>query len=86
MISVSETRVSLADAKARLSELADRASRGETIIITKRGKPVLQLSLPGKGPRQPIDKAALQRLTDSMPVQEEGAGDFMRELRNHSRY
>jgi hypothetical protein len=34
--------VTLADAKARLSELVERAASGETVSITRRGKPVAQ--------------------------------------------
>jgi antitoxin (DNA-binding transcriptional repressor) of toxin-antitoxin stability system len=51
------TVVSLAEAKAHLSELTDKAAQGETVIITKRGKPVAQMSTPNK-PRRPIDLAA----------------------------
>jgi antitoxin (DNA-binding transcriptional repressor) of toxin-antitoxin stability system len=32
--------VSLATAKAHLSELVERVSNGETVCITRRGKPV----------------------------------------------
>ena len=35
--------VSIADAKAHLSELVERASGGETVQITRRGKPVAQI-------------------------------------------
>jgi prevent-host-death family protein len=31
------------DAKTRLSELLDRASRGESFVITKHGRPVAKL-------------------------------------------
>ena len=36
--------VSLADAKAHLSELIDRAEAGEAIDITRRGRPVVRLT------------------------------------------
>jgi prevent-host-death family protein len=36
-------RVSLAEAKARLSELVERAATGEAICIMRRGKPVAQI-------------------------------------------
>jgi len=32
--------IGLAEAKARLSELIERAASGETVCITRRGKPV----------------------------------------------
>jgi antitoxin (DNA-binding transcriptional repressor) of toxin-antitoxin stability system len=38
--------IALFDAKNRLSELVDRVLEGETIIITRRGKAVAQLTLP----------------------------------------
>lgn len=36
--------VGLFDAKNKLSELVERAERGEEIVITRRGKPVAKLS------------------------------------------
>ena len=77
--------VSLADAKARLSELVSRAAEGETVQITRRGKPVAQLT-PVVAPRKPIDIEALRKLTESMPMQTESAGDFIRRMRDDSRY
>ena len=38
------SEVALFDAKNRLSELIDRIQNGETIVITRRGKPVAQLA------------------------------------------
>ena len=35
--------VSIADAKAHLSELVERAAGGEAVRITRRGKPVAQI-------------------------------------------
>jgi prevent-host-death family protein len=77
--------VSLADAKARLSELVDRAERGEDVCITRRGKPVVRLTRIER-PKKPIDVAALRRLTDSMRISEESAGDFIRRMRDDARY
>ena len=82
---MNSTVVSLADAKAHLSELTDKAARGETVIITKRGKPVVQMSPPDK-PRRPIDLAALQRLTADQPMQPQPAGEFVRAMRDQTRY
>ena len=77
--------VSLADAKARLSELVERAANGEPVQITRRGKPVAQI-VAVQAPRKPIDFAALRELTDSMPLQAESAGDFIRRMRDDERY
>jgi prevent-host-death family protein len=77
--------VSLADAKARLSELVDRAEAGEPVTITRRGKAVAQITAV-KQPKKPIDVAAMRALTESMPMQAESAGDFMRRIRDEERY
>ena len=77
--------VNLAEAKARLSELAALAASGETVVITKRGRPVARLSRP-EVPRKPVDLAVLQRLTEQMPPQAESAGRFMRRVRDDERY
>ncbi len=77
--------VNLAEAKAHLSELLDRVEAGDTIEITRRGKPVARLSKVS-GPRQPIDFAALKELTDRMPPQNESAGEFVRKMRDSDRY
>jgi antitoxin (DNA-binding transcriptional repressor) of toxin-antitoxin stability system len=75
----------MADAKARLSELADIAAAGETVVITKRGKPAVQLTRP-ETPRSPVDLAALRQLTSKLPLQSEDAGSFTRRLRDETRY
>lgn len=77
--------VNLADAKAQLSALVDRAAAGEPVCILRRGKPVAQIT--GiQSRRKPIDAAALRGVTDRMPRQTESAGDFMRAVRDGERY
>lgn len=41
------TEIALFEAKNRLSELIDRVQQGEVIAITRRGKVVAQLGMPG---------------------------------------
>jgi prevent-host-death family protein len=77
--------VNLADAKARLSELVERAEAGETVRITRRGKAVAELSSVKK-PRRPVDLTALRMLTESMPRQRQPARDFVRKMRDRERY
>jgi prevent-host-death family protein len=77
--------ISLADAKARLSELVDRAEAGEDVCITRRGKPVVRLTRLQQ-PKKPVDVEALRRLTASMPMQPESAGEFIRRMRDEDRY
>jgi prevent-host-death family protein len=76
---------SLADAKARLSELIDKVEAGETVEITRRGRSVAKI-VPASAPPKPIDWDALRRATAKQPMQEEGAGDFIRRMRDSDRY
>ena len=78
-------QVSLAQAKAHLSELIDRVAAGETVCITRRGKPVAQLSAVAP-PRKPVDVEALRALTEKMQMQPESAGEFVRRMRDEDRY
>ncbi len=79
------TRVSLADAKAHLSEWVARAEAGEAVCITRRGKPIAQLTAFVR-PKKPVDLEALRKLTASAPEQTESAGDFVRRMRDEDRY
>jgi prevent-host-death family protein len=77
--------VNLADAKAHLSELVDRVEAGDSIEITRRGKPVARLTAVAR-PRKRIDAALLQSLTATMPLQSGSAGDLVRSMRDDDRY
>jgi prevent-host-death family protein len=77
--------ISLAEAKACLSELVERAGGGETVCITRRGKPVAQITAV-ETPRKRVDIAALRAMTDAMPPQRESARDFIRRMRDEDRY
>jgi prevent-host-death family protein len=77
--------VNLADAKAHLSKLVDRAAAGGTVRITGRGKPVAQITAV-QTPRRRIDLSALRAMTDMMPLQRESARDLLRRLRDEDRY
>lgn len=79
------TSVNLADAKAHLSELVAQAEAGEDICITRRGKPVAQLTKV-QAQRRPVTLAALRAVTDTMPMQTIGAGELLRQMRDESRY
>jgi prevent-host-death family protein len=77
--------ISIVEAKARFSELVERPEGGEAVQITRRGKAVAQLVAVPR-PRKPIDVAALRALPESMPMQSESAGDFVRRMRDEDRY
>jgi prevent-host-death family protein len=77
--------VNLADAKARLSELVDRVEAGDSIDITRRGKPVARLTAVAR-PHKRIDAALLRSLTATMPLQAHSAADLVRSMRDGDRY
>ncbi|MER8553853.1 MULTISPECIES: type II toxin-antitoxin system prevent-host-death family antitoxin [unclassified Mesorhizobium] len=77
--------VNLADAKAHLSELVDRVEAGDSIDITRRGKPVARLTAVAR-PRRRIDAVLLQSLTATMPLQAQAAADLVRSMRDGDRY
>ncbi|THD60866.1 type II toxin-antitoxin system prevent-host-death family antitoxin [Phenylobacterium sp.] len=79
------TDVTLASAKAHLSELVSRVAQGDSVRITRRGKPIAQLSQVAP-PRAPIDLDGLRALTDTMPVQTETAAVTIRSMRDGERY
>jgi prevent-host-death family protein len=77
--------VTVAEAKAHLSELIERAERGEPVRITRRGKLVARLTGVERQIR-PIDLNALRALTESQPVQPEPARSWLRSVRDQERY
>jgi prevent-host-death family protein len=77
--------INLADAKAQLSALVDRVEAGDSIAITRRGKPVARLTAVAR-PRQPINAARLQALTTSMPQASATAAHLVRSMRDGDRY
>jgi prevent-host-death family protein len=77
------THINLAEAKAHLSELVARAEAGESIQISRRGTPVVQLSSLLK-PRKRIDLAELRAVTDAMP--ESTADNVVAVMRSQARY
>jgi prevent-host-death family protein len=67
---INMTGINLAEAKAHLSELVDRAISGEPQIIMRRGKPVAKI-VAIEEPRKPLNVDRLKALTDSIPMGEE---------------
>lgn len=76
--------LNLAEAKAHLSELVDRVEAGDSIDITRRGKPVARLTAVAK-PRKRIDAGLLESLTATMKPQTEGASAVVRAMRDSDR-
>jgi prevent-host-death family protein len=79
------SKVNLADAKARLSELVERAAAGETVEILRRGKAVAQIIAVDR-PKKAIALAALKAVTEGSPKQPESARKFIRRMRDDARY
>jgi prevent-host-death family protein len=79
------TRVNLADAKARLSELVERAATGEPVEILRRGKAVARIVAVDR-PRKQVALAMLEAATEGMDEQEEPARSFVRGMRDDARY
>ena len=77
--------VNLADAKAHLGELVMRVEAGESIQISRRGKPVAQLNTIPR-PRKPIYLSELRAVTDTLFRHPEAAGDAIRAMRDEARY
>lgn len=79
--------VGIFEAKTHLSDLVDRAERGETITITRRGKPVARLSPPAPAhdvARAKAAAASLRELQASLRSQPFTA-DEIRSMRNEGR-
>ena len=72
---------SVAEAKTHLSELLDRAERGEEVVITRRGQPVAQLA-PVRPTKPGIDFARLRALRAAMPVSKTTATKVVRRMRD----
>ena len=70
--------VNLAQAKARLSELLDKVEHGESVIITRHGRPVANLSAVA-APKQPLKPMAAFRAR--MPRLRRSSAILLREAR-----
>jgi prevent-host-death family protein len=73
--------VNLAQAKARLSELLDGVEKGDAVVITRRGRPVANLSA-ATPPRQSLKSMAAFRAR--MPRLRRPSAILLREARDES--
>ena len=73
--------VSLAQAKARLSELVDKVEAGQEVVITRRGKAVAHLSAVA-GPRKPLPLRELAGFRATMPRLRRPTAELLREVRD----
>ena len=79
------SRVGIRDAKMNLSKYLKMVQKGTEVIITDRGRPVGR-RIRAERVLRPVDADALRELTERMAEQPESAGEFMRQVRDESRY
>jgi prevent-host-death family protein len=74
---------SVAEAKNRLPELIDRALKGEDVVITRHGHPVVELK-PVRQVARPVSAAALDWLAAHRVEKrsKEDAGTFVSRMRD----
>lgn len=74
---------SVADAKTHLSDLIDRAMGGESVVITRHGRPVAELkSIPARA--RPVSSADIDWLAAHRvgKIPRENAGTLLRRMRD----
>lgn len=73
-------KVSAREANQRFSEILGRAAQGESVVITRRGEPVAQLSKYGLGAEVGAGSAAWDRLVSALETGVSlGGGAFVRD-------
>ncbi|MHB8428584.1 MAG: type II toxin-antitoxin system Phd/YefM family antitoxin [Acidiferrobacterales bacterium] len=71
--------ISLADAKARLSEILNEVEAGEEVVITRHGTPVARV-VSARGPRKPLQSLAAFRA--KFPRVKKSSAELIRKLRD----
>jgi antitoxin (DNA-binding transcriptional repressor) of toxin-antitoxin stability system len=77
--------ITLARAKAHLSELLDRVEAGEEIVITRHGKPVAVIRQ-AVAAKKPLAVEKLAALRASLPRWGKDSATLVREMREDERY
>lgn len=76
--------LNLAEAKARLSELTERVTHGDEVVITRHGKPVARIQQVREKARR-VDVAAFRRVTAAQ-AEQAPASVLIRQLRDDARF
>ena len=71
--------ISLAEAKARLSEILRRVEKGEEVIVTRRGRAIARIARVGKTPQAFRSRADLRA---RLPKARRSSAKVIRQLRN----
>lgn len=74
--------VSVAEAKAHLSEILDRVESGEEVIITRRGKAVARLKAESSTKRKPLPSLAEFRASMAGEIKGSTLETLLEERRN----
>ena len=72
--------VSVAEAKAHLSNILNLIERGREILITRRGRPVAKIS-PIARPKQPIDFKTIDELRARQKMSDISSVELIRKMR-----
>lgn len=73
--------MSLAHAKAHLSELLNTVESGEEVVITRHGRPVARV-LPAIPIKQMLPLQRLAELRQQVPSRQGSSAELLRELRD----
>ena len=73
--------MSLAHAKAHLSELLNTVESGQEVVITRHGRPVARV-LPANAVKQALPLARLAELRQQLPARKGSSAKALRELRD----
>ena len=73
--------VSLAQAKAKLSEILNRVESGEEVVVTRHGRPIAYISAV-RAPKKPLKSLAAFRAT--MPRWSKPSATLLREMRDEA--
>jgi prevent-host-death family protein len=76
--------VSLAQAKAHLSELLDKVEAGEEVVITRHGRVVAHVH-PASRPKHPLRLDDLAAFRATMPRLRRSSAELVREARDEER-
>ena len=73
--------MSLAHAKAHLSELLNTVESGQEVVITRHGRPVARV-LPASPVKRTLPLERLAKLRQQFPAREGSSAELLRELRD----
>ncbi|QOC21935.1 type II toxin-antitoxin system prevent-host-death family antitoxin [Wenzhouxiangella sp. AB-CW3] len=72
------------EARKRLSALLDQVERGESVVISRRGKPVARLV--AAHTEEPVRFPSRAKLRQSLPPAKESSAGTIRALREEERF